>query len=147
MEFDKRTGRTTGVLTLSAQRSSQADAAANARDESWNYSTGLNLRYPVIERYAFTASLGYGLLDYVNKGDLPLVNLSTYTATTGLFYVLTDDRDLFADYRYRYEQTSASEGSVDNALWPGRERTDPVGDHRQPERRLPTPLLPRHPGR
>jgi len=116
VEFDKTTGRTTGTLNLNAQRSSQADAAANTRDISWNYSAGLNLHYPVIERYSFTASFGYGLLDFIDKGNLPLVNLSTYTATLGLFYVLTDDRDLFADYRYRYEQTSASEGSLDNSL-------------------------------
>ncbi len=59
LEFTKQSGRTTGSLTLSATRSSRADAAVNIRTTSWNYSAGLNLAYPIIERFKATATLGY----------------------------------------------------------------------------------------
>lgn len=116
IELDKGTGRLTGDLTLSAVRSSQADAAVNLYDVSWNYGLGLNLHYPVIERYSFTVSLNYGLLDYTDTGGVPLVNLSTYAASIGLFYVLSEERDLFADYRYRYQQSSDSTSTTDNGV-------------------------------
>jgi hypothetical protein len=50
-EFTKQSGRTTGSLTLSAQRNDRADVDVNTRDISWVYDAGLNFQYPVIERY------------------------------------------------------------------------------------------------
>ena len=101
---------------MSAVQSSQADAAANVRDVSWSYNIGLNVRYPVIERYSVTASLGYGLIDYTQTGGQPLVNLSNYTANLGLFYILNEQRDLFFSYRFRFEPSSKSTSDTDNAL-------------------------------
>jgi hypothetical protein len=111
VEFDKGTGRMTGALTLGAQRSSQADVAVNLYDTSWNYNVGLNLHYPVIERYSFSLSL-----NYTDTGGQPLVNLSTYSASLSLFYILTEQRDLFATYRYRLEDSSATTSTTDEAL-------------------------------
>jgi hypothetical protein len=116
IELDKGTGRMTGALTLSAQRTSQADVAVNLYDTSWNYSVGLNLHYPVIERYSFALSLNYGLLDYTDKGGQPLVNLATYSASLSLFYILSEQRDLFATYRYRLEESSATTSTADQGL-------------------------------
>ena len=116
MNWTREPGGSPARSTLSAQRSSQADAAVNLFDTSWNYGVGLNLHYPVIERYSFTVSLNYGLLDYTDTGGQPLVNLSTYAANIGLFYVLSDERDLFANYRYRYQQSSDNTSTTDNGF-------------------------------
>jgi hypothetical protein len=120
LEFDKGTGRTVGALSLSATKSSQADAAANVHDVSWYYSAGLTFKYPVISRYSLSGSLSYGLLDYTEKsGSANLVNLTTVGASLGLFYILNDEHDLFTTYRYRYQQSSAATSSTDNALLVG----------------------------
>lgn len=116
-EFSKQTGRTTGALTLGAARQNRADSAANLRSESWLYDAGLNFKYPVIERYALSGSFGYSMLDYMN--NLSLVDLKTYTASLDLFYVYTSERDLFAGYRYRHGDTSASTTFDDHAFTVG----------------------------
>jgi hypothetical protein len=116
LELDKQSGRTTGAVTFSATRSSQADAAAGVHDVSWDYTTGLNLHYPVIERYSLTGSVSYGQLDYTQTSGQALVNLDTYTADVGLFYVLSDARDLSISYRYRDEASTDNTSTVDNAL-------------------------------
>ncbi len=116
-EFTKQTGRTTGSLTLAAQEESRADVAVNTRDTSWNYNAGLNFKYPVIERYSISGSLGYGLVDYTNKQLF--TDLSTYSASVDLYYVLSDARDLFGGYRYRYEPTDKHSFDVDNAFTVG----------------------------
>ncbi len=54
LSFTKGTGRTTGSLTFTAQRTDQPDPDANDRAIAWNYNVGLNLRYPVNDRYYFT---------------------------------------------------------------------------------------------
>ena len=116
LEFDKASGRTTGTLNFGAVRSSQADAAVNFYTTAWNYSADLNVHYPVIDRYSFAGSLDYGFLDYTETSNQPLVNLSTYSSSLSLFYVLSGDRDLFATYRYRFEQSSISTSTTDDAL-------------------------------
>ncbi len=116
LELDKQTGRLTGAFTLSAQRSSQADAAVNLHTTSWSYNFGLNLHYPVIERYSLTATLSYGLLDYTETGGQPLVNLGTISATLGIFYILSEERDVFANYRFRSGSSSDGTTSTDNGI-------------------------------
>ena len=116
-EFTKQTGRTTGSLTLGAQRQSRADVAVNLRDTSWNYNAGLNFKYPVIDRYSFSGSLAYGLTDYTDKALF--TNLATYSASLDLYYVLSDARDLFGGYRYRYSQSTKNTFDVDHALTAG----------------------------
>jgi hypothetical protein len=116
-EFSKQTGRTTGALTLGAARQSRADSADNLRSESWLYDAGLNFKYPVIERYTISGSVGYSSLDYLNNSAL--VDLKTYSASVDLFYVYTSERDLFAGYRYRHGETSASTSYDDHAFTVG----------------------------
>jgi len=114
VEFTKQSGRTTGSLALSAARESRADTAANIRDQSWLYSTGLNLKYPVIERYSLSGGANYAFHKY--QDNTALVNLKSYSANLDLFYVYTSDRDLSGGYRYRQENTSANTKSVDQAF-------------------------------
>jgi len=116
-EFSKQSGRTTGVLSLGAARQSRADSAANLRSESWLYDVALNLKYPVIERYSVAGSIGYSRLDYLNNAIL--VDLQTFSASADLFYVYTSERDLFAGYRYRHGETSASSSFDDHAFTVG----------------------------
>ena len=114
LEFTKESGRTTGSLALSAARESQADTAANIRDQAWLYSAGLNLKYPVIERYSLSGGANYSYHNYLD--NTALVNLKTYSANLDLFYVYTSDRDLFGGYRYRQEETSADSKYTDQAF-------------------------------
>jgi hypothetical protein len=114
LEFTKESGRTTGSLALSAARESRADTAANIRDQSWLYAAGLNLKYPVIERYSLSAGANYSFLKY--QDNAALVDLKTYSANLDLFYVYTTDRDLTGGYRYRQENTSADSKNTDHAF-------------------------------
>lgn len=118
MEFVKSSGRTTGSLTLSAARQNQADAIVNRRIESWNYNTGLNWKYPVIERYSLSGSLGYGILDYTDNST-GLVDLTTASASLDLFYAYNSQRDLTAGYRIRQSDTSNNNQSIDHAFTVG----------------------------
>ncbi len=112
LEFTKQSGRTTGSLTLSAARSSQADSAANMRTVSWGYGAALNYAYPVIERFKLAGQFGYSGTKYV--GNSNLVNLGTYTAAMNMFYVYNTERDLSAGYRFRRTQTSTNESTDDH---------------------------------
>ncbi|HWA11085.1 MAG TPA: outer membrane beta-barrel protein [Opitutaceae bacterium] len=114
MDFTKQTGRTTGDLSLSAARQSRADTAANLRDESWFYEANLSLKYPVIERYSLSASLGYSLRDFAD--NTTLVDLTSYSAGLDLFYVFTTDRDLLAGYHFREDTTSADTKTIDHSF-------------------------------
>jgi opacity protein-like surface antigen len=118
VEFVKNTGRTTGAVTLSASRESQADPNIGQRTDSWNYSAGLNWKYPVIERYSLAGSFGYGLVDYADN-SAGLVDLNTYTASLDLFYAYTSQRDLLAGYRIRQSDTSSGGGSTDHSFTAG----------------------------
>ncbi len=112
LEFTKQSGRTTGSLTLNAQRSSRADAAVNMRITTWNYSAGLNVAYPVIDRFKLAGQLSYS--GTKNVTDKALVDVSSYTAGLTMFYVYSTERDLSAGYRYRYTPTSASTSTTDH---------------------------------
>jgi len=116
-EFTKQSGRTTGSLVLSAVRQSRADTAANIRDVSWNYNAGLNLKYPVIERYSLSGNVAFSQTDYVDNPAL--VNLSSYSAGLDLFYVYTTDRDLLAGYHFQENETSANSKTYDHSFTAG----------------------------
>lgn len=113
-EFTKQTGRTTGSLSLSAQRQSRADPALNTRNTSWNYNAGLNAHYPIIERYSLSGGVGYNLTKYVDNPAY--VDLASYSANINLFYILSNERDLFAGYRFRYSDTSRNTQDTDHAF-------------------------------
>lgn len=117
VEFTKNSGRTTGSLLLSAARQSRADSAANLRNESWSYEAGLNLKYPVIERYSIAGGVGYALRDF--KDNTILVDLATYSANVDLFYIYNTERDIIAGYRIRYGETSAQNSYYDHAFTVG----------------------------
>jgi hypothetical protein len=114
MELTKQSGRTTGSFTLSGARESRADSAVNIRSTSWNYATGLNFKYPINERFTASGSLGYSARKYIENTQL--ANLATYTVSTDLFYVLTNERDLVAGYRYRQSETSRNTSTSDQSV-------------------------------
>lgn len=114
VELNKQSGRTTGALTLSAMRESRADSAVNVHSTSWSYNAGLNVAYPIVERFKFSGGLGYSGRIYVNQPTLD--NLKSYTANADLFYLLTTERDLTFDYRYRYNPSTAQSSTTDHAL-------------------------------
>ncbi len=113
-EFTKQTGRTTGSLTMSVQRENRADVDVNTRDVSWNYDVGLNFQYPVITRYSFSGSFDYSRADYQDKQLF--TDLSTYSGSLYLYYILNEQRDLFVDYRARYSDEAVGVSDVDNSL-------------------------------
>lgn len=117
VEFTKQTGRTTGSITASVQRENRADVTANTRDASLNSDFGLNLQYPVIERYTISTSLDYSRIDYSDQKLF--TNLATYTGNLFLYYVLNEQRDLFINYRARYSDEANGTYDVDDALMLG----------------------------
>lgn len=114
LEFTKQTGRTTGALNFHAQRQNRADPTVNIRNISWAYSAGLNVNYPIIERYSIAGGVGYNLTKYLDNPSF--VDLTSYSANISLFYILSETRDLFAGYRYRYNQTARGTHDTDNSV-------------------------------
>jgi len=114
VELTKQSGRTTGAFTLTAARESRADAALNTRSTTWNYTPGLNFKYPFSGTYTLSGTLGYAQRKYVD--EVALINLSTYTASFDLYHLLTSDRDASIGYRYRYSGTSAHSSYTDHAF-------------------------------
>lgn len=113
-ELTKQTGRTTGSLTMSVAREDRTDVTVNTRDTSWNYAAGLDVQYPVIERYSLTGTLDYDQVDYTDR--VLFTNQYTYTGNLYLYYILNDERDLFLDGRTRYTNESNGETDIDRAL-------------------------------
>ncbi|MDO8540399.1 MAG: outer membrane beta-barrel protein [Opitutaceae bacterium] len=117
LEFTKQSGRTTGSLILNAARESRADAAVNLRSTSWNYGTGLNVKYPIVGMYTLSAQLGYNARDYVDK--TVFANLETYSASADLLRMLGSERDLMLGYRYRFNDTSFNTSTTDHSFTVG----------------------------
>lgn len=112
IEFNKTVGRTTGAFTISAYRESRADSSVNLRTTSWNFPVGLNLKYPVNDKYYFTSQTSYLNRRYVDSTSL--ANLKDYSEAIDLFYVYTSRLDLLAGYRIRVSQTSLGNDTVDH---------------------------------
>jgi Putative beta-barrel porin 2 len=117
VELTKESGRTTGSLTATVQREDRADVDVNTRDVSWNYDAGLNIQYPVIERYSISGTLDYGRADYLDQ--TLFTNQDTYAASLYLYYILNDQRDLFVQYRERYTEEARGPSELDRALSAG----------------------------
>lgn len=113
-EITKATGRTTGSLTLGVQRQNRTEYALNLRTVSWDYNAGLNVKYPVIERYSISGQLAYDYQDYLNNPSL--FDIRTYTAASDLYYVYTSQRDILGGYRLRVTDTTSSTRSYDHAF-------------------------------
>ncbi len=106
LELNKTTGRTTGALTINAFRSSRADSAVNLRTQSWNFPVGLNIKYPVNDKFYLTSSSSYLKRSYADTTQL--LNYTDYAQSLDLFYVFTSKLDLFASYRIRVGDTDLS---------------------------------------
>lgn len=117
LELNKTTGRTTGSFTVNAFRSSRADSAVNLRTESWNFPIGLNVKYPINDRFYVTSGTGYLQRSYADTSS----GLLTYTdisESVDIFYVYTSKLDLFGGYRIRIGQTDLGT-TTDHALTVG----------------------------
>lgn len=106
LELNKSSGRTTGALTINAYRSSKADSAVNLRTQTWNFPVGLNLKYPVNDKFFLTSQSSYLKRSYVDA--VQLLDYTDYAQSLDLFYVFTSKLDLFASYRFRLGQTDLS---------------------------------------
>lgn len=104
LSFSKGTGRTTGSLSLGAERDDTPDPDANQRSISWDYSSVLNLRYPVNERYFFTDAIDYSTILYSNTAVF--TNLATEGNTLDLNYVYDSKLNLTGGYTLSHSRTS-----------------------------------------
>lgn len=114
LELTKQTGRTTGSITLSGARESRADPAVNVRSESWNYTTGVNVKYPIVGAYTLSGHFDYSSREYVN--DAVFADLATYSASVDLLRILSSQRQVSLGYRYRFSETSFDSNSTDHAF-------------------------------
>jgi hypothetical protein len=112
LEFTKQSGRTTGSIMFNGARESRADAAVNLRSTSWNYGTGLNVKYPAGIN-TFIGNFGYSSRVYVD--DTIFADLATYTAGLDLIHILPAERELLAGYRYRFSETSHRTSTSDHS--------------------------------
>ncbi|HZZ20706.1 MAG TPA: outer membrane beta-barrel protein [Opitutaceae bacterium] len=116
-ELTKQTGRTTGSLTVSAAKQDHTDLTINTRDTSWDYDAGLNVQYPVIERYSITGSFDFNKVDYTDAEIF--TNQTVYAGNLYLYYILNDQRDLFIDARDRYTSEENNTHDIDKAISAG----------------------------
>jgi len=116
LEFTKKSGRTTGALTMSGARESRADASVNLRSTSWNYNVGLNAKYPAGIN-TFTGLLGYSSRTYVE--DTLFADLATYTTGIDMIHILPGERELIGGYRFRYSETSRLTSTTDHSTTVG----------------------------
>jgi Putative beta-barrel porin 2 len=112
IEFNKTTGRTTGAITINAYRESRSDSAVNLRTNTWNFPLGLNIKYPINDKFYATSSTGYLKRSYSNTTVLS--NYTDITESVDLFYVYTSKLDLIGGYRIRYAQTSTNGTTYDH---------------------------------
>jgi hypothetical protein len=116
LEFTKQGGRTTGSLSFSGARESRADAAVNMRSTSWNYNTGLNVKYPAGVN-TFTSSVTYSSRRYLDKSVF--TDLATYATSLDVIRILPAERELVAGYRYRFSETSRNTSTTDHSATVG----------------------------
>ncbi len=114
--FTKGTGRTTGALAFSAQKTDQPDPDSNSRAIAWNYSSSLNLRYPVNERYYFTNTTSYGDTLYLNK--VLYANLGSISDGLNLNYVYDSKLDFSGGYNFGFSHTTTT-SNYDHSLTVG----------------------------
>lgn len=112
VEFNKANGRTTGSLTLNAFRASKADSAVNLRTQSWNIPVGLNLKYPVNDKFYLTSQTGY--LRRTFSDLVTLADYTDYTQALDLFYVFSSKLDLVGGYRVRFARTQVQGRTTDH---------------------------------
>jgi hypothetical protein len=104
LELNKTTGRTTGAFTINAFRSSHADSAVNLRTQTWNFPLGLNVKYPINDKFYVTSTSGYLKRSYTDTSGL--LNYTDYSEGIDLLYVFTTKTDLSLTYRIRIGETT-----------------------------------------
>jgi hypothetical protein len=104
LTLTKGTGRTTGSLAFSADKTNVPDPDANNRAVAWNYGVGLSLRYPVNDRYYFTNSTNYSNVLYTNHALF--TNLGSITDGLNLNYVYDSKLDFSGGYIFGFSQTN-----------------------------------------
>jgi len=114
LELSKGTGRTTGTLNVSAFRETRSDSAVNLRTSSWNFPVGLNVKYPINEKFYTTSATSYLRRSYSQSQGQGLVNYSDVSEGVDLYYVYTSKLDLLGGYRIRVANTSNEGRSVDH---------------------------------
>jgi len=114
VELTKSDGRLTGSLTVSAQKESRSDDAANYRANSWAYGANLGLRYPINNRYYLTSTSDISIRDYTP--NTPLYNLSSYGEGIDLYYVYSSKLDILGGYRIRYGDAAGGSSTRDEAF-------------------------------
>ena len=117
LEFTKDSGRTTGTLAFSGNRTSRADPAANMRTDSWNYGADFRVKYPISDRHSFSGGYDWQRQDYENNQFL--VDLNSHSMSADWFYVFSEERDLFSGYRLRLSDTSAGSKFADHSVSAG----------------------------
>jgi hypothetical protein len=112
IEFSKTTGRTTGSLTVNAYRESRSDSAVNLLTQSWNVPLGLNIKYPLNDKFYVTSQTGYLERRFID--NTALANYRDYTESVDVYYVYTSKLDLDAGYRIRASSTSIGRDTYDH---------------------------------
>ena len=112
IEFNKTTGRTTGAFTINAYRETRSDSAVNVRTTSWNFPLGLNLKYPVNDKFYVTSDTTYLKRSYTDSTTL--ANLTDYSEGIDVFYVFSSKLDLVGGYRIRISRTSNGNDTTDH---------------------------------
>jgi hypothetical protein len=110
----KRYGRTTGGLSLSARHESLPDPDAGQRTKGWNYTSTLNLHYPVTERYYLSDTFAYSGKFYTDKAQFS--DLATYSDSIFLNYIYTSKLDLNTGYSLRISDTSRQTKAYDHSF-------------------------------
>jgi hypothetical protein len=117
LSLRKRRGRTTGALDLQARRESQPDPDVGQRTEDWNYSTDLDLRYPVNDRYYFTNHAGYAGTFYTDKTAFS--DLRAFSEGINLNYLYTSKLALNAGSSILFSDTSRDSTATDYSFTVG----------------------------
>ena len=104
LTFTKGTGRTTGSLSFSAQKTDVPDPNANNRAVAWDYSSALSLRYPVNDRYYVTNSTSYASTLYTNRALF--TDLGSLSDGIDLNYVFDSKLDFSGGYTFGLSKTT-----------------------------------------
>ncbi len=110
----KRYGRTTGSFNLAAHHDSQPDPDALQRTKAWNFSTSLDARYPVNDRYYLTNTFRTGFRFYTDK--VSFSDMNSYSDSVAVNYILDSKLDLNAGYSLNISDTSHHTNAYDQSL-------------------------------
>ncbi|MDI1320760.1 MAG: outer membrane beta-barrel protein, partial [bacterium] len=86
--------------------------SVNVRTSSWNFPLGLNLKYPINDKFYLTSNTSYLQRRYTDNAAL--ANLTDYSEGIDLFYVYTSKLDLIGGYRIRVSRTSFGNDTTDH---------------------------------